>query len=184
MIHLTLVVVDISLHMMMPLVTIDAAAAFAGALLVLLIYHLTVTRPGLAQLRALLEVHDGLIGGDAGGAADRLVRLEDVRSSTEAALERTAQRIDVLERLAGTDLSRAGFVRYDAFTDAESGLSYALALLNRQGDGVVLTSIYSRADSRTYGKAVSAFKPTVQASGEELEAIERARRTPEDARLP
>jgi len=66
-------------------------------------------------------------------------------------------------------------VRYDAFTDSEAGLSYALALLNRQGDGVVVTSIYTRDGTRTFGKPVAAFKPTVQASPEELEAIERAR---------
>ena len=69
-------------------------------------------------------------------------------------------------------------MRYDAFADSESGLSYALALLNRQGDGVVVTSIYSRDDTRTYGKPVAAFKPTITASAEELEAIERARATP------
>jgi hypothetical protein len=39
----------------------------------------------------------------------------------------------------------------------------------------VLTSIYSRTDTRTFGKPVAGFKPTVQASAEELEAIERAR---------
>jgi hypothetical protein len=81
----------------------------------------------------------------------------------------------VLEALAATDLSRVGFVRYDAFAGNGPGLSYALALLNRQGDGVVLNSIYSRDDARTFGKPVAAFKPTVQASEEELEAIERAR---------
>ncbi len=77
--------------------------------------------------------------------------------------------------MPATDLSRVGFVRYDAFADNGSGLSYALALLNRQGDGVVLNSIYSREDARTFGKPVEAFKPKVRASPEELEAIERAR---------
>ncbi|HTX60320.1 MAG TPA: DUF4446 family protein, partial [Verrucomicrobiae bacterium] len=80
-----------------------------------------------------------------------------------------------LELLAKTDVSRIGFVRYDAFDDTGSDLSYALALLNREGDGVVLSSIYSRSDTRTYGKAVERFKPAANASEEELTAIERAR---------
>jgi len=160
----------------MPLLPFYAAvAAFVGALIALLIYHLVVTRPALAWVGRLLGLHDGLIAGGAGGAADRLGGLEEARASTRAALERLSERIGALEALARTDLSRAGFVRYDAFTDAESGLSYALALLNRQGDGVVITSIYSRADTRTFGKPVTAFKPTVHASAEEFEAIERAR---------
>ena len=151
-----------------------AAAALAGALLALGIYHAAVVRPAMARMRGLLELHDGLIAGGA-SAADRLGSIEDNQRSAQDAAQRIAARVDQLEALAATDVSRAGFVRYDAFADSETGLSYALALLNRRGDGVVLTSIYSRADTRTFGKPVESFKPTVHASAEELEAIERAR---------
>jgi Protein of unknown function (DUF4446) len=160
----------------MPTVAIYAAvAAFIGALLALLVYHLAVVRPTMAWAGHLLGLHAGLISGGTVGAADRLRAVEEAHASTRSALESASARIDALEASARTDLSRAGFVRYDAFSDAESGLSYALALLNREGDGVVLTSIYSRTDTRTFGKPVAAFKPTVQASAEELEAIEQAR---------
>jgi hypothetical protein len=151
-----------------------AGGALVGALIALVVYHLAVTRPALHRLRRLVELHDGLIAG-GGSAAGRLGLLEAEQTSTGTALQALGDRIGALETLAATDLSRAGFVRYDAFSDAESGLSYALALLNREGDGVVLTSIYSRTDTRTFGKPVAGFKPTVQASQEELEAIERAR---------
>ena len=56
-----------------------------------------------------------------------------------------------------------------------SDLSYALALLNREGDGVVVSSIWSREETRTYGKSVAKFTTVQDASKEELEAIERAR---------
>jgi hypothetical protein len=138
------------------------------------IYHAAVVRPAMARMQGLLELHDGLIGGGA-GAAGRLGAIEDDQRSAKDTFQRIASRVDELEALAGADISRAGFVRYDAFADSETGLSYALALLNRRGDGVVLTSIYSRADTRTFGKPVASFKPTVHASDEELEAIERAR---------
>jgi hypothetical protein len=141
----------------------------------LAIYHVAVASPARARTAALLETHDDLISGGAGGAAGRLAALESSDASLRAALESAGARIGVLEALAASDLSRCGFVRYDAFTDSEAGLSYALALLNRQGDGVVVTSIYTRDGTRTFGKPVAAFKPTVQASPEELEAIERAR---------
>lgn len=151
-----------------------AAAALAGALVALFVYHAAIARPALASVRRLLDLHDGLIAG-GGSAADRFAALREGQSSADAALQRVTGRIAELEALAATDLSRAGFVRYDAFVKGESGLSYALALLNRQGDGVVITSIYSRTDTRTFGKPVTGFKPTVLASAEELEAIERAR---------
>jgi Protein of unknown function (DUF4446) len=152
-----------------------ALGALAGALVALVVYHLAVVRPALNRLGALLETHDGLIAGGSGGAAGRLSALESGAAAQRASLDGATNRIDTLESLAATDLSRCGFVRYDAYSESTAGLSYALALLNRQGDGVVINSIYSRADTRTYGKPVTGFKPTVAASDEELEAIERAR---------
>lgn len=152
-----------------------AAAAFVGALVTLMIYHVAVVRPSLIHSRRLLALHDNLLSGDAGSAAGRLGALEDAEASVRTTIAALGDRVAVLEALATTDLSRAGFVRYDAFAGSGSGLSYALALLNRQGDGVVLNSLYSRDDTRTFGKPVAGFTPTVQASAEELEAIERAR---------
>jgi hypothetical protein len=159
----------------MPIETIYAAlAAFAAALVALIIYHLAVVRPASRRLAELVGVHDRLIGGGAGASA-RLAAIEDALSTEQDDLKRVAQQVSELEGLARTDISRVGFVRYDAFDDTGSELSYALALLNREGDGVVISSIYSRTDTRTYGKAVNGYKPAVNASDEELRAIERAR---------
>lgn len=152
-----------------------AAGAFAGAVVALALYHLAVVRPALKRTHELLDLHDNLIAGENGSAAGRLGALESGQDATNVSIRRLDERIGALEALSDADISRAGFVRYDAFAGSGSGLSYALALLNRQGDGVVLTSIYSREDTRTFGKPVAGFKPTVQASSEELEAIERAR---------
>ncbi|HUN28875.1 MAG TPA: DUF4446 family protein [Alphaproteobacteria bacterium] len=159
----------------MPILTIYAAlAALAAALAALVIYHLTAVAPALRRAQGLLAVHDGLIGGGA-AASGRLSSIESALSTEQAGLKRVAQQVSELEALARTDVSRVGFVRYDAFEDTGSELSYALALLNREGDGVVISSIYSRTDTRTYGKAVTRYKPAVNASEEELRAIERAR---------
>jgi hypothetical protein len=152
-----------------------AAGAFACALMALAVYHARVVRPAIAEARLLLAAHDGMLAGGNGNASNRLGAIESAQTADRAAVDRLQQRIRELETRSTTDLSRAGFIRYDAFSDAGTGLSYALALLNREGDGVVLTSIYSREDARTFGKPVAGFKPTVQASAEELEAIERAR---------
>jgi hypothetical protein len=162
----------------MPIATAYAAlAAFAGALGALLVYHLAVARPALSQTRELLGIHDGLIVGGDGGAADRLQELYTGQTEGKDVTDRLAARVAELEALAARDVSKIGFVRYNALDDTGSDLSYALALLNRDGDGVILSSIYSRTDTRTYGKAVSRFVPAANASEEELQAIERARAT-------
>jgi Protein of unknown function (DUF4446) len=153
---------------------IAAVAAFAGAVIALAIYHFAVVRPAFERLASLVGAHDDLIGGGA-GASGRLDQLDARVAESRAHAERAAERVSELERMARTDVSRAGFVRYDAFDDTGSNLSYALALLNREGDGVVLTSIYSRNDTRTFGKAVTGYQPVANASEEELRAIAIAR---------
>lgn len=160
----------------MPNTTIYAAlAAFLGALAALFIYHATSVGPNLKALRRLLAEHEDLIGGSGGAASERLARLESGLAAAQTTVERVSGRLDELEALAASDVSCAGFVRYNAFEDTGSDLSYALALLNRAGDGVVINSIYSREATRTYGQSVKSFKPAGNASEEELRAIELAR---------
>jgi hypothetical protein len=151
-----------------------ALAAFIAALIALGVYHLAVAGPALRRLRELTGTHDQLIGGGS-SASERLAQLDGSLGVVQTALERVTGRVGELEALARTDLSRVGFVRYDAFDDTGSELSYAVALLNREGDGAVFSSIYSRTDTRTYGKVVTGYQPAVNASEEELLAISRAR---------
>jgi hypothetical protein len=72
-------------------------------------------------------------------------------------------------------LRHLAVVRYDAFGDMGGHLSWSVALLDDAGDGVVLTSIHGRSDSRTYAKSVAAWSCEQQLSPEEDEAISHAR---------
>ena len=156
--------------------TLAALAAFGGALVALALYHFLAVAPALRRLGTLGATHDELLGaGGASGGASRLSSLEGGLQALGGRFERVEAQVGELERVARIDLSRVGFVRFNAFTDTGSELSYALALLNRDGDGVVLSSIFSREDTRTFGKAVKAFRPLQDASKEELSAITQAR---------
>lgn len=157
------------------LTIVAAAAAFAAALVALFVYHFAAVAPVLRRNAALLATHDDLLGGGAPGASVRLSSLEEAQAELGRRAERAESRLRELDALSRTDVSRCGFVRYDAFDDTGSELSYALALLNREGDGIVLSSIYSRTDTRTFGKAVERFAPLTNASAEELLAISKAR---------
>jgi hypothetical protein len=66
-------------------------------------------------------------------------------------------------------------IRYDALHEMSGQLSFSLALLNSQGDGIVLTSINGRAETRTYAKTVVAGRGAQELSPEEEEAIRLAR---------
>ena len=65
-------------------------------------------------------------------------------------------------------------VRYNAFRDTGSDLSFTLALLDENNNGVVLNGIYSREMSNIYAKPIENGKSTYTLSDEEQKAIERA----------
>lgn len=66
-------------------------------------------------------------------------------------------------------------VRYDALNEMSGQLSFSLALLNATGDGVVLSSINGRAETRTYAKPVVAGQGGQELSPEEAQAVQSAR---------
>jgi hypothetical protein len=74
----------------------------------------------------------------------------------------------------GCTLQRVGLVRFDAFDDIGGNLSFAIALLDDKGNGLVFSTINGRRESRSYVKPVKGGKSSYNLSGEELEAIKQA----------
>lgn len=79
-----------------------------------------------------------------------------------------------LEEDVTTCIQKIGIVRYNAFKDTGSDLSFALAMLDEKNNGVVLNGIYSREMSNIYAKPVENGKSKYTISEEEQEAIDRA----------
>ena len=79
-------------------------------------------------------------------------------------------------RLRGS-VSGIGIVRFNPFSGEGQGgnQSFALAVLDEQGSGVVLSTLYSRDRVGVYAKPLAAFASTYELSDEEKQAIERAR---------
>ena len=74
-------------------------------------------------------------------------------------------------------IQKVGMVRYNAFKDTGSDLSFALALLDENNDGVVLNGIYSREMSNIYAKPVEKGNSKYIVSEEEAQAIQKAIKT-------
>ena len=69
---------------------------------------------------------------------------------------------------------KIGIVRYNAFKDVGSDLSFALAILDDYNNGVVLNGIYARDSSNIYAKPIENGTSKYILSEEEKEAINRA----------
>ena len=69
---------------------------------------------------------------------------------------------------------KMGLVRYNAFKDTGSDLSFALAILDDYNNGIVLNGIYARDSSNIYAKSVENGESKYVLSNEEKEAINKA----------
>lgn len=79
-----------------------------------------------------------------------------------------------LDNTIAQSIQKIGLIRYSAFKDTGSDLSFTLALLNEKNTGVVLNGIYSREMSNIYAKPVEAGNSTYTLSDEEKQAIKKA----------
>ena len=71
-------------------------------------------------------------------------------------------------------IQKVGIVRYNAFRDVGSDLSFAIALLDRNNNGVVLNGLYGSESSNIYAKPIKNGLSKYQLSDEEKSALEIA----------
>ena len=71
-------------------------------------------------------------------------------------------------------IQKAGILRYNAFRDVGGDLSFTMALLDREDNGIVLNGIYGSESSNIYAKPIKKGQSTYQLSDEEKYAIELA----------
>ncbi len=82
-------------------------------------------------------------------------------------MEHFSDRIDNMQEALRCKVSTPFMHRYNAFAEVGSDLSYSVALLDGNKNGVVLTSIYGRQESHTYGKPISQGMSTYPLTAEE-----------------
>jgi hypothetical protein len=80
-----------------------------------------------------------------------------------------------LERDARSHVQHLGFVRFNPFQDTGGDQSFALALTDGLGNGVVLSSLHTRTVTRVYAKPLAAWESHHTLTDEERAAIQQAR---------
>ncbi len=96
--------------------------------------------------------------------------VERVAGDVDALGARTA----ILERDTRLSVQRVGLVRFNPFEDTGGNQSFALALLDANDDGLVVSSLHARNGTRIYAKAVATGRAEAALSDEETEALRLA----------
>lgn len=73
------------------------------------------------------------------------------------------------------DIKKIGFIRFNPFDDAGGNMSFALALLNDDDNGVVISSLHGREGTRIYAKSVKTGKSESKLTTEEQQVIKEAK---------
>jgi len=117
----------------------------------------------------------------AGVTKENLMEVLEEHFARVEGLEEAAKMIKKdIERIKEEDLThiqRVGLVRFNPFNEVGGNQSFALALLDDHGDGVVISSLHNREATRVYGKPVKDFSESgFEFSAEEKQVVEKAKR--------
>ncbi|MCB8816828.1 DUF4446 family protein [Desulfosporosinus shakirovi] len=92
----------------------------------------------------------------------------------EKNVDKCNQRLTPIELKLRASIDRAELLRFRAFEDVGSDLSFAVAFLNQDCNGLVISSIYSREEARIYAKPINGGQSVYSLSDEEKEVISKA----------
>ena len=102
--------------------------------------------------------------------------IEKINETTNKNIE-LEKHINNIERTLLQCIQKVGVVRFNAFENVGSDLSFSIALLDNNDNGLVLSGIYSRDSSATYGKPILAGKSRYALSVEEIQALDIAKKS-------
>lgn len=83
-------------------------------------------------------------------------------------------RITNIDKKLVNCIHKVGVIRYNAFENMGSDLSYSIALLDSNDNGIIISGIYSRDSSSTYAKPIINGKSKYMLSEEEVQALNEA----------
>lgn len=157
--------------------------ALAGGWLILLLLYMAL----LVQLKSLKKFKETFYAGTKAKDLESTL-LEYVRhiKKIDNDLTELANFSDKVYTLAGRSVHKVGLVRFNPFKDVGGNQSFALALLDRDKTGVVISSLYTREGTRIYAKPVAQGHSLEGFSftDEENDAISKASTKKIDSFLP
>jgi hypothetical protein len=147
-----------------------AVAAAAVAVVALILAFVAVLKIGSLK-RSLLVLQGDETHGTLLSAVDRHVGVvQDLRAEVVGVKAEVGRvRADLADALR-----HVAVIRYDAFNDMGGRMSFSAALLDDDGDGLVITAINGRSETRAYAKGIKTGQSDYALSPEESQAVGHA----------
>ena len=123
------------------------------------------------KLKNLLAGKNGKsLEGTILNTANGVARLDNLHTEIKKQFENIEERVR-------KSIKKAEVIRFNPFTGTGSGgnQSFATALINEDGDGVIISSLYSRERVSIFAKPIKNYSSEYELSEEEKEAIKRTK---------
>ncbi len=115
------------------------------------------------------------LGKKAKDLEDTIVSLEDSIVKLKSAKEKAEIEIVEINKKLKKSIRGVETIRFNPFPDQGSNQSFAIGMLNEDGDGVVLSSLYARERMSVFAKPVKNGKSEYELSTEERDVLEKAK---------
>ena len=127
------------------------------------------------RLHRLERIYKKMMQGADGETIESMMmeRIQDIETLKQnvAELGKECARIDDAGK---KHVQQVGMVRFNAFDNTGSDLSFSVALMDASNTGFVLSGIYGREESRVYAKPLAKGESTYTLTKEEKQAIDKA----------
>lgn len=153
--------------------TVSALALAACALALLAVVVALAAHVRLARVKARYRIL--WAGAKATDVATVMARQDNRIGAIAGGLESVRGDVASIRGDIAQSLRHVAVVRYDAFGDMGGRLSFSTAIIDDEGDGIVMSSIHARGESRTYAKGIVGGTSDVTLSPEEQQALAAAR---------
>ena len=127
------------------------------------------------KLNTLSKKYKYFMDGENGVNIERklAVEVKEIREAT-ASLDDLFARQEIIQKTQNNTFQKIGFVKYNAFENIGNDLSFALTLLDGNNNGICLSSIYGRNESRVFSKPIYHGRASVALSQEEQDSLNEA----------
>lgn len=125
----------------------------------------------ISDLRKKIKLLFGGVDSDSETMQKDLIRR---LARAETKIETLEPRLELVEQISKISVQKVGFKRFNPFQDTGGDNSFVLALLDRDNNGIIISSLYAREGGRLYGKSVEKGKSKHTLSDEEKNILEEA----------
>lgn len=129
----------------------------------------------LAHLKLRRKLTAFMQGNNAASLEESLKHMTDRSAIVEKTLSAHKQALEHLNDRLAKSIRGHSLVRYNAFPDTGGLQSFASGLLDEHGNGFILSVVTSRSHVGIYAKPVTTYKPAVELTTEEAQALQEAK---------